>query len=127
MVNKDFEVYKLKRELKRSGKDYEFVRMVVNKFGEPSDEKESLGILRGIYHEQNQHISVTTGNTTQTRTKKVPAILCLYEDAASLTLKIGDRVRLNEKPMIVTGIVNIQEWNLIADVSLEVVDDGVQF
>lgn len=125
MVNKGFEVYKLKRELKRSGIDYEFTRPKANKFGEPSDEEEMIGTLKGLYHEQNEHISVTMSGTTQIRTKKVPSILCLYEDVASLALVIGDKVKLNGKTMKVTGIVNVQEWSLIADVSLEVVDNGV--
>lgn len=125
MVNKTFEVYKIKRELKRSGADYEFMRPGTNDFGEPTDEDESVGALRGLYHEQNEHIAVTMSDTTQVRTKKVPSILCLYEDATSLALAIGDKVKLNGKTMKVTGVVNIQEWNLIADVSLEVVDSGV--
>lgn len=124
MVNKSFEVYKLRRELKRSGNDYEFTRVVTNKFGEPSNDEELLGTLRGLYHEKNEHIAVTMSDTTQVRTKKVPSILCLYEDVASLVLVIGDRVKLNGKTMKVTGVVDIQEWSLIADVSLEVVDNG---
>lgn len=124
MVNNKFEVYKVKRELKRSGRDYEFTRPKVNDFGEPSDEEESIGILRGLYHEKSEHIMVSMSDTTQVRTKKVPSILCLYEDATSLALVIGDRVKLNGKTMKVTGVVDIQEWNLIADVSLEVVDNG---
>ena len=123
-MNKKFEVYKLKRELKRSGDDYKFTRLVVNKFGEPLNDAEELGTLRGLYHEKNEHIAVTMGDTTQVRTKKVPSILCLYEDIVPLTLVIGDMIKLNGRTMKVTGIVNIQEWNLIADISLEVVDDG---
>lgn len=125
MINKNFEVYKLKRELKRSGRDYEFTRSKVNEFGEPSDKEEEIGILKGLYHERSEHIMVSMSDTTQVRTKKVPSILCLYEDAVSLALVIGDRVKLNGKTMKVTGVVDIQEWNLIADVSLEVVDNGV--
>ena len=34
MINKEFEAYKIKRELKRSGIDYEFKRSGVNDFGE---------------------------------------------------------------------------------------------
>lgn len=125
MVNNKFEVYKVKRELKRSGQDYKFVRPMANKFGEPSDEQNEIGTLRGMYHEQNEHIMVSMSETTQVRTKKIPSILCLYEDAASLDLVIGDRVKINGKTMKVTGVVNIQEWSLIADVSLEVVDSGI--
>lgn len=125
MINTKFEVYKIKRELKRSGIDYEFKRTEKDEFGEPTDELNVVGKLRGLYHEQNSSIQITTGDTTQTRTKKVPMILCLYEDAASLVLQIGDIVKINTKTLKVTGVTNIQEWNLISDISLEVVDNGV--
>lgn len=124
MVNNKFEVYKVKRELKRSGYDYEFNRRTVNNFGEPSGEYELVGTLRGLYHERNEHIMVSMSDTTQVRTKKVPSILALYEDTAPLALVIGDTVIVNNKTMKVTGIVDIQEWNMIVDISLEVVGDG---
>lgn len=126
MINKQFEEYKIKRELKRSGIDYEFKRAIKNDFGEPSDKPELIGKLKGIYHEENSNIQITTGDTTQVRTKKIPMILCLYEDAANLVLSVGDIVKINEKTLKVTGIVNISEWNIIADISLEVVDNVIQ-
>ena len=125
MINTQFEAYKIKRELKRSGIDYEFKRSGVNDFGEPVGEPTVVGTIRGLYHEQNSSVQVTTGDTTQVRTKKIPMILCLYEDAASLVLQIGDIVKINTKTLKVTGVTNIQEWNLISDISLEVVDNGV--
>lgn len=126
MINKQFEEYKIKRELKRSGIDYEFKRAIKNDFGEPSGEPELIGKLKGIYHEENSNIQITTGDTTQVRTKKIPMILCLYEDAANLVLSVGDIIKINEKTLKVTGIVNISEWNIIADISLEVVDNVIQ-
>ena len=42
-----------------------------------------------------------------------------------LALVVGDTVTINAKTFKVTGVVNIQEWNLISDISLEVVDSGV--
>lgn len=126
MLNTKFEAYKLKRELKRNGIDYEFRRSDKNKFGEPQDNSKVVGKLRGLYHEQNSKVEITTGDTTQIRTKKVPMILCLYEDTASLALEIGDFINVNSKTFKVTGVVNVQEWNIIADVSLEVVDSGVR-
>ena len=126
MINTQFEAYKIKRELKRSGIDYEFKRSGVNDFGEPVGEPTVVGIIRGLYHEQNSSVQVTTGDTTQVRTKKIPMILCLYEDAASLVLQVGDELKINNKTLKVTGVVNIQEWNIIADISLEVVDNVVQ-
>ena len=126
MINTQFEAYKIKRELKRSGIDYEFKRFGVNDFGEPVGEPAVVGTIRGLYHEQNSSVQVTTGDTTQVRTKKIPMILCLYEDAASLVLQVGDELKINNKTLKVTGVVNIQEWNIIADISLEVVDNVVQ-
>lgn len=126
MINKRFEAYKIKRELKRSGIDYEFNRTKKNDFGEPTSEHVVVGKLKGLYHEQNSTIQITTGDTTQVRTKKVPMILCLYEDTASLVLQVGDIVSINAKTFKVTGITDIQEWNLISDISLEVVDSGIQ-
>lgn len=124
-INKEFEAYKIKRELKRSGIEYQFKRKGKNAFGEPSDELEEVGKLKGLYHEENSNIQIMTNDTTQVRTKKIPMILCLYEDAASLSLKIGDVISFSGKTFEVTGIVNIQEWSIIADVSLEVVDNGL--
>ena len=126
MINTQFEAYKIKRELKRSGIDYEFKRSGVNDFGEPVGEPTVVGTIRGLYHEQNSSVQVMTGDTTQVRTKKIPMILCLYEDAASLALQVGDELKINDKTLKVTGVVNIQEWNIIADISLEVVDNVVQ-
>lgn len=126
MVNTTFEAYKMKRELKRSGIDYEFKRSEKNAFGEPIDtQPKVVGTLKGLYHEQNSNVEITTGDTTQVRTKKIPMILCLYEDAASLCLSVGDTVQFNGKMFALTGVVNVQEWNIIADISLEVVDNGV--
>ena len=125
MINTKFEAYKIKRELKRSGIDYELKRAGKNDFGEPTNELNAVGKLKGLYHEQNSTIQITTGDTTQTRTKKVPMILCLYEDTASLVLQIGDIVKINAKTFRVTGVINSQEWNLISDISLEVIDNGI--
>ena len=125
MINTKFEVYKIKRELKRSGIDYEFKRTGKNKFGESTEELNTIGTLKGLYHEQNGSIRIATGDTTQVRTKKVPMILCLYEDTASLALQVGDIVNINAKTFKVTGVTNIQEWNLVSDISLEVIDNGV--
>lgn len=128
MINTRFEAYKIKRELKRSGIDYEFKRLGRNDFGEPNNELESIGKIKGLYHEQNtsvQSVGLTSTDATQVHSRKKPMILCLYDDAANLSLRTGDILKLNGKTLKVTGISNIQEWNIISDISLEVFDDGV--
>lgn len=129
MVNTTFEAYKVKREIKRSGTVYEFTRDPKNEFGEPEpDPVDNMGVLgsvRGLYHEQNSNVSITTGETTQVRTKKIPMVLCLWDDLKPLQLEVGDKTKINGKVFKVTGVVNIQEWSIIADISLEVVDVGI--
>ena len=125
MINKKFEAYKIKREIKRSGIAFEFKRSKKNNFNESIKEFEIIGNFNGLYHEQNSTISINTNDATQVRSKKIPMILCLYEDTASLALQVGDFVTINSRTFKVTGVTNIQEWNIISDISLEVVDNGV--
>ena len=125
MINTKFEVYKIQRELNRSGIVVDFLRQETNKFKEPIGEPKKIGSILCIYHEQNGRIKISTGDTTQVRTKKVPMLLCLYSDISLINVRVGDQVKLNDKTFNVTGVVNIQEWNLVADISLEVVDVGI--
>lgn len=125
MVNNSFEGYKIAREIKRSGKSYVFKRSGVNEFKEPTAEEAVVGSLDCLYHEQNSNIQIVTGETTQVRTKKIPMLLCLYDDVQSCGLKPGDFTIINSKKFEVTGVVNVQEWNIAADISLEVVEDGL--
>ena len=131
MINTTFEVYKIKREIKRSGKSFLFKRPVLNEFSEPKRDEQgefvsdNIGSIFGLYHEQNGNIQMNTGDTTQTRAKKIPSILCCWDDISVLNLVVGDFVVFNSKTYKVTGVVNIQEWNLIADISLELVDYGI--
>ena len=124
MINKKFEAYKIKREIKRSGNEYEIYRHVKNEFGEPVSGEQYVGKISAIYHEENSNVQITTGDTTQVRTKKIPMLLCLYDEFTETEFEVGDFVLINGKKFKITGIVNIQEWNIIGDVSLEVFDDG---
>lgn len=127
MINKQFEAYKIKREIRRSGETYTFMRPSLNEFNEPSGDETEVGSLRGLYHEQNSNVQLTTGDTTQIRTKKLPMILCIYEDAKTLNLQLGDKLYLNDRILKVVSLTNIQEWNIIGDLSLEeVATDVVQ-
>ena len=125
MINTKFEVYKIQRELNRSGIVVDFLRQETNKFKEPVGEPKKIGSILCIYHEQNGRIKISTGDTTQVRTKKVPMLLCLHSNVSQINVQVGDQVKLNGKTFNVTGVTNIQEWNLVADISLEVVDIGI--
>ena len=120
-INTRFEVYKLQRELRKSGVLYEFRRPHVDDFNQKSNEYEEDTIdVLGIYHEQNSYITLQSDESSVTRFKKIPMILCEYEQAK--LIKKDDTVTINGKDLIVTGVTNVQEWGLIADISLEVLD-----
>lgn len=133
MINTKFEAYKLKRELKRSGKIYKIERYGVNEYGEPIKDSinstSCVGKFRGLYHEQNGYIQKSMMDTTQVISKKIPMIMCLYEDIDNLNLKVDDFIQIGEccgnidfSEYRITGITNIQNWGIIADISLEPVE-----
>lgn len=122
MINTRFEAYKLKREIKRSGRIFSFKRADRNKYKEPTCKYDCVGEIGGLYHEQSSMVSVQTNETTQSRTKKIPAILCLWEDVVCIGLQFEDVVKINSKIFKITSIENVSELGIIADISLEVFD-----
>lgn len=130
MINTKFEAYKLKRELKRSGKTYKIERYGVNGYGEPVKNATSkVGEFKGLYHEQNGYTQMSTTDTTQVISKKIPMIMCLYEDIKELNLKVDDFIQIGEccgnidfSEYRIVGITNIQNWGIFADISLEPVE-----
>lgn len=130
MINTKFEEYKLRRELKRSGKIYKIERYGVNEYGEPiKNATIKVGEFKGLYHEQNGYMQMSTTDTTQVIYKKIPMIMCLYEDIDNLNLKVDDFIQIGESggnidfsEYRVTGVTNIQNWGIIADISLEPIE-----
>jgi len=145
-MNLAFEKNKLQRNLDRSGKDYDFCRTPKNAFGEPvrcphpnplplgegTAFAKKIGTIRGLYHEVSNYVALRMTDTTQERkhigqgAKKDTRILCLMESVKGIDLKFGDFTTINGKRFNVVAVTNVQEWNIIADISLEVVDDGNQ-
>lgn len=123
MINTKFEVYKLNREIKRSGQSYNFYRYDVNDFNERIDDPISICIIEGIYHEEISNVQTTPVDGGLARTKKIPMILCVLNEDV-LNLEMEDFVEINNKMYKVSGVNDISNWGLIADISLEVVDDG---
>lgn len=131
MINTKFEAYKLKREVRRSGVDFEFKRRKLDKFNEPTGELEVVAKIKGLYHESNSYITETVGDAATTRTKKQPMLLCLVDDVASNDLRQGDEIQIplrssqmTSKTLKYVGCVDIQNWGIIADLSFEEVDEG---
>ena len=133
MVNKDFELYKIRREISHSGVSCKFYRPQKNTYGELDQnnlvslsivqEGQTIDTFFGLYHEVNSHVELRTETTTQYRTLKVPAFLIPWGDIEALQLRTNDFAEINGKKFIVTKVGNIQEWNIIADIYLEEIDN----
>jgi len=130
MINTRFELYKLKRELRRSGSDFVFYRRMKNDFGAPVGERVKVLKVRGLYHETNSYKTITTSDGSVTVTEKSPMLLCTVESLKGSNLSIGDFVDVSDnvfgdkKTMKFVGVIDILDFGIIADISLEVVDDG---
>lgn len=109
----------IEREITRNGSTYIVKRNKVDKYGEPTQEVEEVTTLRGLFHISKGFVTKNTSDGSQTKTKGQPMILALLEECE--TIQNGDFVVINGNIYKITDKNNIEEYNIIADISLEVV------
>ena len=123
-----FELNKIKSQIKRHGFDCTFKRFGKNNFGESDDTQipiydDVLDITFGcIFHEASASAKYIKESVTEAavyRSKKIPMLMCDFTE--TVHLKPGDIATVNNKEYKVTGIKDIGEWGIIADISLEVI------
>ena len=117
MKASNFLLHRLQVQLNMRGIEYVFSRQALDKFGQPIEGDDDENAIVGIYHESNSYIQMTGGNATVIRTRKSPMILCLFTDGDKI--KQGDRVVINGKTYKVSGVLDIQNYHVAADISLE--------
>lgn len=125
MNSPNFQLNKVQRHLRASGRDFTFTREGTDSFGEPNGSTESFTI-KGIYHETNRNTIAIQNNSDAATTwpKKIPSMLCLWEDAQQVHLT--DLVSINSKRYKISQIRNIEEANLVADIIMEEVQEIAQ-
>lgn len=124
-VNNGFESYKITREIKKNGVHNIFYRDGKNEFGEPDkNTRVTIGALTSLYHEQSAYVQLSVADGVQYRTKKMPMLLALFTDVKYLGLQTGDFCIVNNRRYTITNILNLYNWDIIADISLEVSDNG---
>ena len=80
--------------------------------------------MKSLYHEQNGYIQVAVANEVQYRTKKQPMLMSLLSDVKALGLQMGDFTIIDNKKYTVIAIANLYNWDILADISLEVTENG---
>lgn len=135
-VNRKYELYKVKREIKRNGQTIEFFRAKLNDYGEPTEELECVHKIKGLYyefaaHQLDTYIQERPVNGGIARTKRTPQILCPWDDLFFLNkdneddhIMVNDIVYLNGIKSLVVGVVNVMNWNTIAHITFTEVDYG---
>lgn len=113
------ELHKVQREIKTKGKTYKIQRNKLNSRKESTGEMEVVATLSGLFHVSKGFATLKNTEGTITYSKGSPMILCEYEKAKSI--KLGDIVTINNNVYKITEVNNIQEYGLIADISMEVV------
>lgn len=130
MINTRFELYKLRRELARNGKEYVFYRDLDNEYGEPVEDRVEILRITALYHESSAYKYTFTNDGTTTITEKKPMLLCALQDVNGSDLKLGDYTEIIDnvygdvKRLTFSGVTDIQDFGVIADISLEVFSDG---
>lgn len=109
---------KVKRLLKSSGMTYTFTSVLTDEYNQPTTAGgENISIV-GVYHEKNSFIKVATSESASVQRKKSPMILTLFDESVK-KLKQGDVLLLGENSYRVSGILDVQNYGVVADISLE--------
>lgn len=123
MNHKAFQLNKVRRFINTYGQIFRFDKPGKNEFGEPNGETVSHEV-KGVFHETSGfasgYVAKTSGDSTTVRTKPDTMLLALWESVGSLQRQ--DKLTFNDKTYKVNEITNLQQANLVAEISLE----GVQ-
>lgn len=117
MHNAAFQLNKVRRLIRTQGRDFKVTERGKDEFNEPNGTTESF-VIKGVYHETTSYISKTTAEASTTAKKSCPMVLVLWEDAKD-KLSPQKTILFNNRTYRVNAIKNLEEANLVADISLE--------
>lgn len=119
MDAKSFQINKVAKTLKRSGQEFIFERAILDKFGEPTDQKKEIKII-GLFHETTSYISKSAVDASIIAKKSSPMILCINFNG----VQKGDKLAFNGKNYLVNEVKDLLESDAIFDISLEEIQNG---
>lgn len=121
-MNKCIELYKVQREIKMHGSDFTVKRNKIDEYKEPTGEKETITTFRGLFHITKTFQTRNIEDGTVTRTKGQPMILADYSDVGEI--RNGDIIEYNGLEYTVVDVNNVEQMNIITDISMELIIDG---
>lgn len=119
MRNVVFHKNQLKRIVESQGVSFTIRREGKNNLNEPDGSSQVVTTLKGIWHESQAYVNVTSGDSSTVRSKPQSQILTMFE--SSVGIEQGDYLEYNGQRYNVTGVHDPTGLKLAADISLEVV------
>lgn len=117
------ELHKVLREIQIHGTEYKFFRKKVDNYGEPTkEEPEQIANVKGLFHVSKGYITQNIQDGTKTHSKGQPMLMVAHENVGEI--KADDFFVINKNKYKVVEKNNIQEYNIVTDISLELVLDG---
>lgn len=121
---KAFEKAKLTRFINVYGNTFTFRRMLLNAYGEPTNEYADVVSIDGVYHEASgSYVSESNNNGTRYIKEQQPMILCL-QDADSAKIMPDDIVDIGQRQYSVIRLKAVGGYDYAWEISLRLVDDG---
>lgn len=116
------ELYKVKREIQMYGEEYTVYKQKTDKYGETTSDIEEIQKVSGLFHITKGYTTQTISDGTKVRAKSQPMLMICME--GSEQIENGMFVIINDNRYNIVDKNNIQEYNMVVDLSLELVQDG---
>lgn len=117
------ELHKVAREIKIHGTTYNLFRKKFDKYGESTkEEPEKVATICGLFHVSKGYITENIQEGTKTHSKGQPMLMVAYENTGEI--QTDDFFVINGSTYKVVEKNNIQEYNIVTDISLELVLNG---
>lgn len=117
------ELYKVSREIKVNGMQYTIYRDKTDEYGERTkEEPEEIGKIKGLFHLTKGYVTESISDGTRTYSKGQPKLMVRYDETENI--KNGDFLMINGNRYNVIEKNNIQEYNIVSDISMELVLNG---
>lgn len=116
------ELKKVQREIKLNGDIFKVSRETLDEYREPTDEIKFFDV-KGLFHYSTGYMQRVTQDGTDTHQKKQPMIMIDYValQKSDTSIIIGDKINNDYE---VVAIDDIGGYGIIADVTLERINDG---
>ena len=116
------ELHKIKREIQIHGDEYTVYKQKTDSYGETTSDIEEIQKVSGLFHITKGYITQTISDGTRTKAKAQPMLMVCMED--SKQIENGMFIVINNNRYNIVDKNNIQEYNMVVDLSLELVQDG---